>query len=160
VLFEIDLPQRVRPLRVLACDLESSPRVHRAPSLGAIAIIANELSRDSTPADVIAGDFNAPARAWGFADIERAADGYRRAAFWSGDWRATWPSAFAVLDIDHILVRRGVAVRSAALFTNHATDHRGQTVDLAISDAPKRSPTMRFMPKPIPEPSPRRASSR
>lgn len=133
VLFEVDVPRApgAPPLRILGVDMESSPRSHRAPGLVRVGEIAEELFRAGTPADVIAGDFNAPWRAWGFDRVAAAGTGYRRAALWSGQWRATWPSRFPMFDIDHILTRRGGAsVTGSAFFASPASDHRGQTATL------------------------------
>lgn len=123
-LFEISIPDR--PARLLAVDLESSPHVHRAPSLLRVGEIARGLAAAGRTADLIAGDFNAPARAFGFDSIVQAGEGYRRAALWSGQWRATWPQQFPIFDIDHVLVGRRAAILRSRIFTNPASDHRGQ----------------------------------
>jgi endonuclease/exonuclease/phosphatase family metal-dependent hydrolase len=130
-LFEVEVPAD-RSMRLLAVDIESSPRVHRAPSLRRIGEIAEQLSREGRAADVIAGDFNAPSRAYGFDAISVAGEGYRRAALWSGQWRATWPRQLPIYDIDHVLVRRGAAIRGCGLFSNEASDHRGQVANISL----------------------------
>lgn len=131
-LFEIDVPREsgAPPMRLLAVDVESSPRVHRAPALRRAGEVVEALFRRGTPVDVIAGDFNAPYRAWGFEAVTGAGSGYRRAALWSGQRRATWPTRFPLIDIDHVLVRRGIAIQGAEVFSSRASDHLGQTATL------------------------------
>ena len=130
-LFEVSVDEN-RPFRVLAVDLESSPHIHRAPSLLRVAEIAESLSTGGAPADVIAGDFNSPSRAFGFDKILQAAGGYRRAALWSGQWRGTYRQDYPVLDIDHVLVGATGAIQRSRLFVNPASDHRGQQVQILL----------------------------
>jgi len=127
-LFEVATPYK--PIVVLMVDLESAPWLRREPSLLAIAQIVDQLIADGIRVDLIAGDFNAPARSLGFDAILRSGIGFDRAAMWSGQWRATWPSQFPMWDIDHVLIRRGIGVNSAGFFANPATDHRGQVVKI------------------------------
>jgi endonuclease/exonuclease/phosphatase family metal-dependent hydrolase len=131
VLFEVEHP--VRTLRIAMVDLLSSPRSPRSPSIVQVAELLEASKQAGEAIDLVAGDFNTPARFLGFDALESAADGYRRAALWSGAWRATWPSfPFAVFDIDHVFVSKRLQIRNAAFFTTFATDHRGQRVDLSL----------------------------
>jgi endonuclease/exonuclease/phosphatase family metal-dependent hydrolase len=131
-LFEIDL--RPRALHLLMVDLQSDPLLPRSPTLVEVAHLIDELAAGGVPVDVVAGDFNTPGRFLGFDALAAAASGYRRAALWSGQWRATWPDGFPLspLDIDHIWVRHGLDVASAQLFSNPNSDHRGQLTVLGI----------------------------
>jgi len=149
-LFEVAVPESpLRPLRVLMVDLESEPSVPRTPSLLQVAALVDKHAARGTPIDFVLGDFNTPSRFRGFDAISAAGEGYERAALWSGQWRATWPSRLVLpfrgrdrefrntwrlstLDIDHIWVRSKLDVVAAAIFTNFAVDHRGQTVTVRL----------------------------
>jgi endonuclease/exonuclease/phosphatase family metal-dependent hydrolase len=120
-----------RPLRVLVADGRSKLSVHRTPMLAEVARLCDEAGRAGRPIDVIAGDFNAVARSLGFDAVRRAGGGYALASEHSGGWRGTFPSVLPLYDIDHVWVHEGtMAVESCDLFTNLATDHRGQAVRL------------------------------
>ncbi|MCS7032948.1 MAG: endonuclease/exonuclease/phosphatase family protein [Phycisphaerae bacterium] len=134
-----------RILRILMIDVQSHVLHPRSPALRAAAEIVESHARAGRPIDVIAGDCNAPARFLGFDALASAGEGYRRAAFWSGQWRATWPVSIqlgrwqlrhawrlSTLDIDHLLLRRGLRIADAAIFQNDASDHRGQIVAIRL----------------------------
>lgn len=135
-LFEVDLAPR--SLRILMVDSKSDPLLPRSPTLIEVARIVDELAAANVPVDVVAGDFNTPGRLLGFDALAGAAHGYRRAALWSGQWRATWPARFPLssLDIDHLWVSRRLDIASAELFSNPNTDHRGQVARLRLPRAP------------------------
>jgi endonuclease/exonuclease/phosphatase family metal-dependent hydrolase len=131
-LFEVAL--RPRTLRILMVDLQSDPFLPRSPAIAEIARMVDDLAAADAPVDVVAGDFNTPGRFIGFDALSDAANGYRRAAMWSGQWRATWPARLSLLslDIDHLWVKRGLNVASAHLFSSPNTDHRGQVAVLRL----------------------------
>ena len=124
-LFEIAAPTGV--LRALVVDLESSPFALRSPSIRQVADLV-----DRQPIDLVLGDFNTPAHLLGFDALAAAGGGLRRAALWSGQWRATWPSFIPVplYDIDHVWVGHRWDVRRASFFSCRGTDHRGQVIDV------------------------------
>lgn len=129
-LFEVAAPGRI--IRVMLVDLESEPVVPRSPSLFGAARIMRRLTAAGAAPDIVAGDFNTPARFLGFDAIASTGEGYDRGSMWSGQWRGTWPSfvPLSPLDIDHVWVRRDIAVQRAAFFVNPDSDHRGQVVEL------------------------------
>lgn len=148
-LFEVDVPAietaGARTMRILMVDLKSYWRLERSPTILEAAKIVDDFAARGTPIDIIAGDFNAPARCYGFDTLARSGEGYERAAFWSGQWRATWPTyrvirgrefknawRVSALDIDHIFLRKSIDVASAEIFENDGTDHRGQTVTVRL----------------------------
>lgn len=148
-LFEVEVPQTsagpARTMRVLMVDIESYWRLERSPTILQAAKIVDDFGARGMPIDVIAGDFNAPARCYGFDTLARSGEGYERAAFWSGQWRATWPTyrvirgrefknawRVSALDIDHIFLRKSIDVASAEIFENDGTDHRGQTATVRL----------------------------
>jgi endonuclease/exonuclease/phosphatase family metal-dependent hydrolase len=132
-----------RSIRLLVVDGKSDPRILRTPMLHDIAAACDEAARDGDPFDVVVGDFNSMGRSIGFDALATAggdggnsvdgngSGGYRRAAEYAG-WRATWPFPAPLLDIDHVWVRNGNAVRGCELFSSRRTDHRGQFVRLAL----------------------------
>jgi endonuclease/exonuclease/phosphatase (EEP) superfamily protein YafD len=124
---------RGRTLRLLVVDGRSDPRIVRTPMLHDIAAACDEAARKGEPFDLVVGDFNSVGRSVGFDVVAEAGGaGYRRAAEYSGGWRATWPFPLPVYDIDHVWVRNGHAVTYCELFSSRRTDHRGQFVRLAL----------------------------
>jgi endonuclease/exonuclease/phosphatase family metal-dependent hydrolase len=126
-----------RTVRLLVVDGKSDPRILRTPMLHDIAAACDEAARRGEPVDVIVGDFNSTGRSIGFDAVAAAGTGagglgYRRAAEYSGGWRATWPFPLPLFDIDHVWVRRPHAVLGCELFSSRRTDHRGQFVRLAL----------------------------
>jgi endonuclease/exonuclease/phosphatase family metal-dependent hydrolase len=133
---------RGKMVRLLVVDGISWPTVLRTPFLEDIAAACREAARRGQPYDVVVGDFNAVGRSLGFDTVRSAADGYREASNYRSNWRGTWPYPLPVYDIDHVLVRTGVAVTGAELFSPPGleTDHRGQYVHLALPPAPRTQP--------------------
>jgi endonuclease/exonuclease/phosphatase family metal-dependent hydrolase len=133
---------RGKTVRLLVVDGISSPTVLRTPFLEDIAAACREAARRGQPYDVIVGDFNAVGRSLGFDTVRSAADGYREASNYSRNWRGTWPCPLPVYDIDHVLVRTGVAVTGAELFSPPGleTDHRGHYVHLAVRSSAETPP--------------------
>lgn len=82
--------------------------------------------------DIVVGDFNALSRSLGFQPFTEIAGGYRLASTLSRGWRGTWPSWMPLYDIDHVWVHKRFARISTELFTNFATDHRGQEVVFSL----------------------------
>jgi endonuclease/exonuclease/phosphatase (EEP) superfamily protein YafD len=130
--FEVAHPTRT--LRIAVVDLLSSPLSPRTPSIVQATELIEARARAGEPADLVLGDFNTPARFLGFDALERAAGGFRRAALWSGEWQATWPSysPLSIFDIDHVWVSNRLQIRDASFFTTLSTDHRGQSVELGL----------------------------
>ncbi len=154
-LFEVAIDDApAKPFRILMVDIESEPSLPRSPSIEQAARIVEAHAVAGTPIDIVAGDFNTPARFLGFKTLANAGERYERASLWSGQWRATWPARLVVpfrgsmreirhtwrlstFDIDHIWVRSGLDVASASIFTTDVVDHRGQVCQLRL---PKREP--------------------
>lgn len=123
-----------RTVRLLVVDGVSTPTVPRAPLLHDIAAACDKAAARGQPYDVIVGDFNVVSASIGFDDVMASGGGYRPAAAYCGGWRGTWPLPLPVYDIDHALVRRGLPVVGAELFSSPrlASDHRGQFVRLVL----------------------------
>jgi endonuclease/exonuclease/phosphatase (EEP) superfamily protein YafD len=124
-----------RPIRMLVVDGMSTFTHLRTPMLRDIARACARAADAGEPIDVLVGDFNAVSRSIGFDDFESAGGGYQLASRACPGWRGTWPAYFPVLDIDHIWARNGWTVLGCRLFTNLASDHRGQVADLLMRDA-------------------------
>ena len=107
------------PIRVLAVDGISDPKISRTPMLAALA-------EQCAGYDIVGGDFNAVARSVGFDRLE---DRFRLASRSCDGWRGTYPSYFPLYDIDHVWVRGYVPV-SCRMLTSPGTNHRGQLVYL------------------------------
>ncbi len=121
-------------IRLILVDGVSSFTRLRTRMLHDIALACTEASDAGDPVDFILGDFNAVSRSVGFDEVSRAGGGYQLASRYALGWRGTWPSIFPVLDIDHVWVRTGWTILSCHLFTNLASDHRGQLVQLELPD--------------------------
>jgi endonuclease/exonuclease/phosphatase (EEP) superfamily protein YafD len=128
------------PLRILAVDGKRNmskrmtilshqvlPR-WRIPLLGDIAQFIVRSEQQGKPIDIIAGDFNTISRSLGFDAWDQVGGGYHLASKYSSNWRGTWMSILPLYDIDHVWVHKRFLGLSANLFTNLATDHRGQLV--------------------------------
>jgi endonuclease/exonuclease/phosphatase (EEP) superfamily protein YafD len=128
------------PLRILAVDgkRNMSKRVTilsrqvlprwRTPLLNDIARFIARSEQQGKPIDIIAGDFNTISRSLGFDALAQVGGGYHLASKYSAHWRGTWISILPLYDIDHVWVHKRFPGLSANLFTNLATDHRGQLV--------------------------------
>lgn len=128
-------------LRILAIDGERNmskrllilshailPR-WRTPLLKDIVKTLAKQRLQGQPIDIIAGDFNALSRSRGFDAFTRVAGGYQLAAkFSEGQWRGTWMSWLPLYDIDHVWIHKRLQPVKTELFTNLASDHRGQLV--------------------------------
>jgi endonuclease/exonuclease/phosphatase family metal-dependent hydrolase len=125
---QIDHPEG--PVRLMVVDGQSRVTRLRTPMLQDIARACAGASDSGQPIDLVVGDFNAVSRSIGFDALERAGGGYHLASRSCVGWRGSWPSPFPVFDIDHVWVRAGWQVLGCRLFTNFATDHRGQIVSL------------------------------
>jgi endonuclease/exonuclease/phosphatase family metal-dependent hydrolase len=121
-----------RSIRILAVDGKSQLTIDRTPFLHDVARICDSAAREGRTIDVVAGDFNALSRSIGFDAIASAGAGYRLASRFATGWRATWPSILPQYDIDHIWVRQAIPILSCSLFTEFATDHRGQIAELGL----------------------------
>jgi endonuclease/exonuclease/phosphatase (EEP) superfamily protein YafD len=125
----------VQPIRVLLVDGDSTITRLRTPMLEDVARVCEGASEEGKPIDLIVGDFNAVSRSIGFEQVIRAARGYHLASWSSRGWRGTWPSMMPLLDIDHVWVRTGWTILGCQLFSDFASDHRGQVVELGIPEA-------------------------
>jgi endonuclease/exonuclease/phosphatase family metal-dependent hydrolase len=128
----VEAEVRGRKLRLLVVDARSSPLLPRTPRLLGIAAACRKARDLGRPIDLIVGDFNTVARSLGFDAIE--AEGYALASRSSRGWRATFPSFLPLYDIDHVCVRRDLPVTEAHLFTNFASDHRGQVARFRVPE--------------------------
>jgi endonuclease/exonuclease/phosphatase (EEP) superfamily protein YafD len=128
----VEAEVRGRTLRLLVIDAKSNPLLSRTPRLLDMAAACRRASDSGAPIDVIVGDFNTVSRSLGFDAIE--AEGYALASRSSWGWRATFPSFLPVYDIDHVWVRRALPVIESHLFTNFASDHRGQVARLMVPE--------------------------
>ena len=128
------------PLRILAVDGKRNmsrrmtimshqilPR-WRTPLLSDIAQFIAYSEQQGKPIDIIAGDFNTISRSLGFDALAQVGGGYHLASKYSSNWRGTWISILPLYDIDHVWVHKHFPGLSTSLFTNLATDHRGQLV--------------------------------
>jgi endonuclease/exonuclease/phosphatase (EEP) superfamily protein YafD len=132
---------RGQPLRLLAIDGDRNmsnkllvlshallPR-SRTPMLRDIVKTLAISNNQGQPIDMVAGDFNALSRSSGFDAFTKVAGGYNLAAKLShGGWRGTWQSWLPLYDIDHVWLHKRFPGARTELFTNLATDHRGQVV--------------------------------
>lgn len=133
MIVQIDL--QPTPIRVLIVDGLSAPGLSRTARTREVARLLKDEAAAGNPIDVVAGDFNTPARSVGFDEIEDAAEGYALASRHSGGWRATWPAPLPLWDIDHVLISRRHPITSVDLFTESGFDHRGQVVTFALNAA-------------------------
>ena len=117
-------PPDAPPLRVLAVDGVSDPRVPRTPMLSAVLDYCRLQSHANRPIDVIAGDFNTVSTSVGFDHYER--NYFRLASGRCTGWRGTFPSALPLYDIDHIWLGPRLRPVSCRMLSSGSTDHRGQ----------------------------------
>lgn len=123
-----------RHLRILVVDGNSNIAHSRTPMLHGLAEACTRADKEGAPIDLIVGDFNAVSRSLGFDELSCSGGGYQLASRFRGGWRASWPSWFPILDIDHVWARAGWLILGCRFFTNHASDHRGQVVELVIPE--------------------------
>lgn len=137
-----------RSLRILAVDGKRNmsrrmtimshqllPR-WRTPLLSDIAQFIAQSDQQGKPIDIIAGDFNTISRSLGFDVFAQLGGGYYLASQYSSDWRGTWMSILPLYDIDHIWVHKRFLGLRTDIFTNLATDHRGQLVNFHLPTIP------------------------
>jgi endonuclease/exonuclease/phosphatase (EEP) superfamily protein YafD len=127
---EIDVEHPERIIRMLLVDGVSRVRTLRTPMLQDIAAACRQAQDRGHPFDTVVGDFNTPSQSVAFEALRSVAGGYTVASYASTGWRGTWPMLMPVYDIDHVCVRAGVEVLGCSLFTNLASDHRGQIARL------------------------------
>lgn len=138
LLLDVTLVLPEGPLRVWAVDGLSHLSRDRRRMLGDLAARVTAAEAAGRPVDLLAGDFNAPAKSVGFNAL--------RAKYWlagehSFAWRATWPSIFPLVDVDHIWLRREVLGGQQVRFrTDARLDHRGQVVDALWTPAKHYGP--------------------
>lgn len=125
---QVDHPER--PVRLLFVDGQSKVTHKRTPMLHDIARACSQVYNSSEPIDLVVGDFNAVSRSIGFDALESTGEGYLLASRSCRGWRGSWPSYLPLFDIDHVWVRSDWSILSCRLFTNFASDHRGQVVRL------------------------------
>jgi endonuclease/exonuclease/phosphatase (EEP) superfamily protein YafD len=118
----------------LFVDGQSQVTLERTPMLHDIARACSQAYNSGEPIDLIVGDFNAVSRSIGFDAVESAGGGFVLASRFCAGWRGSWPSFFPLFDIHHVWARSDWTIVSCRLFTNFASDHRGQVVRL---DFPK-----------------------
>ncbi len=121
-----------KTIRLLVVDAQSHPLIPRTPRLLDIATACRRAREAAEPIDVIVGDFNSVSRSLGFDAIE--GEGYALASRSAEGWRGTFPSFLPVYDIDHVWVRRDLPILGCNLFTNLASDHRGQVARFRVTD--------------------------
>ena len=114
-------------VRLLVVDGQSHPFLWRTPFLNDVVELCQRADKSGKPFDLVLGDFNSVARSVGFDALAKA--GYTLTSRQSLNWRGTFPSFAPVYDIDHIWVDRyRVGGMKHRMFTNFASDHRGQVV--------------------------------
>ena len=121
-----------KTIRLLVIDAQSSPLIPRTPRLLDIAAACRRAREAGEPVDVVVGDFNCVSRSLGFDAIE--GEGYALASRSAEGWRGTFPSFLPVYDIDHVWVRCERPVLGCELFTNLASDHRGQVATFRVPE--------------------------
>ncbi len=126
----VTVPVHGHSLRLLVVDGESSPGKSRVALLDDVTALCREGAQRGEPFDILAGDFNTPARSIGFDALQD--DGYRLASRSTIGWRASFPSDCPLLDIDHVWLHGRLPVHGCELFTSAASDHRGQFVQFYL----------------------------
>ena len=132
----VEAEVRGRLVRLLVVDARSNPLLPRGPRLLGVADACRRAREAGEPFDVVLGDFNTLSRSLGFDAIE--AEGYDLAARSCRGWRGTFPSILPAYDIDHVLIRRDELPVECRLFTNLASDHRGQVATFRPVDRAPR----------------------
>jgi endonuclease/exonuclease/phosphatase family metal-dependent hydrolase len=112
------------PIRVLAVDGVSDPRVPRTPLIRAIAEYGQIQAHARQPVDVIAGDFNTVAASVAFDRFDQSY--FRLASRRCSGWRGTYPSMLPLYDIDHIWLGPRLRPVSCRMIRSAGTNHRGQ----------------------------------
>jgi len=128
LLCTVAIPQH--PLRLLVIDGNRDLQQPRDLLLNAVQQTVRDAEATGHPISLIAGDFNAISRSRGFDGFADLTGGFHLASQASFDWRATWIATLPLYDIDHIWVHHRLRIIQADVFTNWASDHRGQIVEL------------------------------
>jgi endonuclease/exonuclease/phosphatase (EEP) superfamily protein YafD len=116
-----------RSLNLLVVDLPSEIDVPRNPLLREV----NALIEAHRP-DVVVGDFNAPRRSWGLAELPGGyAHAYHAAG---GGWGYTWPRPVPVYALDHCLFGPRVVPARYRLGPHPGSDHRCQVFDFSVRE--------------------------
>jgi endonuclease/exonuclease/phosphatase family metal-dependent hydrolase len=123
-----------KTFRMLVVDGVSDPFRSRLPFLGAVADLLEHERSAGRPYDLIAGDFNTPARSVGFDNWSLI--GYQLASRLARGWRGTFPSWLPLYDIDHVWVRPGRLVWSCEIVPGVRSDHRVQVVEMKQGTIP------------------------
>ena len=115
------------PIRIWVVDGLSHITRDRRSMFNDLVELLKEQERVGPPVDILAGDFNAPARSIGFDAFRRQ---YWLASEHGFGWRGTWPSFMPLVDVDHIwLLRSRWGGNAAQQFRLEGSDHRGTQVD-------------------------------
>ena len=119
--FEVAPPAwQGRTLRIAMVDLPSRPTIAKARVADGLHEACEEGGLGEV--DLVAGDFNATD---GSVIIERCFPRFRDALAARGrGWLATWPRAFPLWKIDHVLTGPGIATASACTLDPGASHHR------------------------------------
>jgi endonuclease/exonuclease/phosphatase family metal-dependent hydrolase len=123
-----------QPLRLLVVDGESNPLFSRVVMLQEVAATCRRGQERGEPIDILVGDFNTPSRSAGFDPFADSAGGFQLASRSAYGWRGTWPSWCPLFDIDHVWLGNAFEVVGCELFTNSASDHRGQIVHFYLPE--------------------------
>ena len=117
--------QSFGPIRVLAVDGVSNPRLSRGPLLA--AVVRHAAAED---VDVVAGDFNAVSRSIGFDGLRGR--GFELASLACEGWRGTFPSTLPLYDIDHIWLGGSLSPSGCVMLRSPGTNHRGQLACVSV----------------------------
>ncbi|MFO7690093.1 MAG: endonuclease/exonuclease/phosphatase family protein [Cryobacterium sp.] len=112
--------------RVYTVHLDSIRPGRESARDAMLAELGETLDRDVTPRIVVVGDFNSATTDRAFARFAESVTDVNTSTFGLG---FTWPSAFPVARLDHLLVRGYSPVSSTVLPAN-GSDHRGILVSL------------------------------
>jgi len=129
----VTLTVRDQPLRLLLVDGKRNLHNLRTPFLADIVRTVKTYQAQGQPIAIIVGDFNAVSHSLGFDDFAYAGGGYQLAARFARGWQGTWLSILPLYDIDHVWLHRSLTAGKVELFTNLATDHRGQQVRFKLA---------------------------
>jgi endonuclease/exonuclease/phosphatase (EEP) superfamily protein YafD len=125
--FEVAPPSwNGRTLRIAAVDLPSRPSIAKSQIAEGLRAACEDGGLGEV--DVVVGDFNTVDRS---VIIERCFPGFRDALAGAGrGWLATWPRAFPLWKIDHVLLGAGIGAGAARTLDPGASHHRATRVEL------------------------------
>jgi endonuclease/exonuclease/phosphatase (EEP) superfamily protein YafD len=116
-----------RTLRIAAVDLPSRPSMAKSLIADGLRAACEEGSLGEV--DLVVGDFNATDRS---VILERCFPGFRDALAEAGrGWLATWPRAFPLWKIDHVLLGPALSARAARTLDPGASHHRATRAEIA-----------------------------